>query len=106
MSKESVLADPEVIHQIVSKNALRLVGGATAIYGGTCPFCGRERAFVLWADKCIYRCYWCGCDGRFTRSPERNMELKRAAVAKLEQGEHESHLYVRAPRNERSVNHV
>jgi Zn ribbon nucleic-acid-binding protein len=70
--------DSEVIRSIIARNGLTLLGMSGAIYGGNCPFCGRERSFTLWSEKGVYRCFWCGCDGRFVMSPERAAEEHRA----------------------------
>lgn len=69
--------DAMMIESIIIRNKLKLLGHSEAIYGGACPLCGRESSFTIWADKAIYRCFWCGCDGRFVITPERSAELER-----------------------------
>ena len=69
--------DPQMIDKLISRNGLSKLGMSKGIYGGTCPFCGRERSFTLWSDSGIYRCYWCGCDGRFVMTPERMAEERQ-----------------------------
>ena len=77
MTKCSSRIDGEMIDHRIHRNGLHKMDLSNSIYGGTCPFCGRERAFCLWSEKGDYRCYWCGCDGRFVATPERTMEMRR-----------------------------
>jgi len=79
--------DKEMVIKIIDRNRLRKLGMTTHIYGGDCPFCGHEKTFCLWEDKGTYRCYWCGCDGRFVVTPERTLEEQRLMKAKLESSE-------------------
>ena len=72
-----------MINELITRNSLRRLDMTNQIFGGTCPFCGREKSFCLWADKGEYRCYWCGCDGRFVMTPERTVELRRKKRAML-----------------------
>jgi hypothetical protein len=37
----------------------------------------------VWADKGNFRCFWCGADGRFVPSPEREAEKRKAERARL-----------------------
>lgn len=69
--------DDEMIRSIIARNGLAKLGMSAAIFGGNCPFCGHERSFTLWSEKGVYRCFWCGCDGRFVMSPERAAEGRR-----------------------------
>lgn len=79
--------DQEMIDKLVVRNALVPLQLTKTIFGGTCPFCGRQNSFVLWTEKGQFRCYYCGCDGRFVRSPERELEERRLLKAKLERSE-------------------
>jgi Zn ribbon nucleic-acid-binding protein len=75
-----------MVKHIIERNALLRLGMSEAIYGGSCPFCGHAQSFTLWAEKGVYRCFWCGCDGRFVLSPERTAEEKakrKAALAEM-----------------------
>lgn len=64
-------SDVEMMASLIERNGLKLAPTSEAVYLGDCPFCGHEKTFTLWADKAIFRCFWCGCDGRFVISPER-----------------------------------
>jgi Zn ribbon nucleic-acid-binding protein len=75
--------DREMVKSIIERNRLAQLGMSEAIYGGDCPFCGRARTFTLWAEKGVYRCFWCGCDGRFVPAPERAAEDKAKRKARL-----------------------
>lgn len=66
-----------IIKQLIERNSLRLLDHAEAVYGGSCPMCGEEKSFILWADKAKYRCFWCGCDGKYAPTPERVAEARR-----------------------------
>lgn len=69
--------DRAMIDKLIVRNGLRTLDLTKHIYGGDCPFCGHEKSFILWEEKGQYRCYWCGCDGRFVRTPERDLEERR-----------------------------
>lgn len=69
--------DQAMIDKLIVRNGLRTLDMSKNIYGGGCPFCGHEKSFMLWATKGAYRCFWCGCDGRFVRTPERALEEQR-----------------------------
>jgi Zn ribbon nucleic-acid-binding protein len=73
--------DPDMVEEIIKRANLSLIGGSEAIFGGTCPLCGKEKSFTLWAAKGTFRCFWCGADGRFIISPEREAEKRRRARA-------------------------
>jgi len=75
--------DVRIIAELIERNKLGLIPTATAIYHGDCPFCGHPRTFTLWADKGVYRCFWCGCDGRFVQTPERTAATREAERKKL-----------------------
>jgi hypothetical protein len=77
MTKCLTRIDHEMIQSLITRNKLTRLGMSKSMYGGTCPFCGRERSFCLWSEKGDYRCYWCGCDGRFVATPERMAEARR-----------------------------
>jgi Zn ribbon nucleic-acid-binding protein len=77
------LSDPEMITRLIERNSLTLLGKSDGIFGGNCPFCGHERSFTIWADKGLFRCFWCGADGRFVPSPEREAERRKEKRAKL-----------------------
>lgn len=76
--------DGEMIAEIVTRNNLRVLDMSQSIHGGDCPFCGHPRSFCLWSDKGNFRCYWCGCDGRFVRTPEREAEKRAKHQAYLD----------------------
>ena len=71
--------DLETIDRIIERNALSRLGLSKGMFAGDCPFCGHPKAFVLWRDSGNYRCYFCGCDGRFVRAPERSLMKEREA---------------------------
>ncbi len=75
--------DPEMVQELIDRHNLQMLNMSQVIHGGTCPFCGQERTFALWADKGTFRCYHCGCDGRFVRTPERAaaVKAKRQAIS-------------------------
>ena len=76
--------DQAMIDKLIVRNKLRPLDMSKHIFGGDCPFCGHAKTFCLWEDKGTYRCYWCGCDGRFVVTPERTLEEQRLMRAKLE----------------------
>lgn len=79
--------DAEIVAELVERNILQLVPTSEAVYLGDCPFCGHRRSFTLWAGKAVFRCFWCGCDGRFVASPERLAEeLRKRRMALAEMG--------------------
>jgi Zn ribbon nucleic-acid-binding protein len=75
--------DRGMIDKIIVRNKLQKIDLSNHIYGGDCPFCGRAKSFCLWEEKGTFRCYWCGCDGRFVRTPERELEERNLLKAKL-----------------------
>jgi Zn ribbon nucleic-acid-binding protein len=77
------LSDPDMINHLIERNSLARLGMSASIYGGDCPFCGHERSFTIWADKGVFRCFWCGADGRFVPCPEREAEKRQAKRDKL-----------------------
>jgi Zn ribbon nucleic-acid-binding protein len=87
ISNVGSVVDTMMIESIIVRNHLHLLGQSEAIYGGICPLCGMESSFTLWADKGIYRCFWCGCDGRFVMTPERNAELRKRILEETGVGE-------------------
>jgi Zn ribbon nucleic-acid-binding protein len=74
--------DVEVMTLVIQHSDLHKLAHSEFIYAGNCPFCGHEKSFVLWRNKAAYRCFWCGCDGRFVRTPERELERKKREQAK------------------------
>jgi hypothetical protein len=82
-SAASSHVDSEVIDQLIAHNGLTQLGMSKAMYGGNCPFCGAERCFTLWALTGAFRCFQCGCDGRFVRTPERSFAKKEAERKRL-----------------------
>jgi uncharacterized protein (DUF983 family) len=76
------VVDVAMILELIARNGLVQLGMSNAIYGGDCPFCGHTRCFTLWATKGEFRCFHCGADGKFVRTPERTAELKAAEVVK------------------------
>jgi hypothetical protein len=82
--------DQAMMDKIIVRNGLRTLDMAKYIFAGDCPFCGHKKSFILWQDKGTYRCYWCGCDGRFVRTPERELEERNLLKAKLEANEEQN----------------
>lgn len=78
--------DNNIIKQHIARNGLQLLEQAAAVYGGDCPMCGQSHSYILWADKGKYRCFWCGCDGRFAPTPERVAEARRILAESKELG--------------------
>lgn len=87
LSGAKTVVDPEMINKIIVRNGLSPLGKSEQIFGGPCPLCGHIGSFVVWADKAIYRCFYCGCDGRFVTTPERYAEQRTALRAKLSMSE-------------------
>lgn len=83
LSSTAAHVDREMVKSIIERNGFQRLGMSEAIYGGDCPMCGHARTFTLWADKGNFRCFWCGADGRFVPSPEREAEKRRAKRAML-----------------------
>lgn len=79
--------DQVMIDKIIVRNSLTPLQLTKTIFGGACPFCGHAKTFVLWSERGQYRCYFCGCDGRFVRSPERELEERKLLKARLEASE-------------------
>jgi hypothetical protein len=82
-SSTAAHVDREMVKSIIERNSLKRLGMSESIFGGDCPFCGHDRSFTIWADKGNFRCFWCGADGRFVPSPEREAEKRKAERAKL-----------------------
>lgn len=83
-SRAKGIVDKDIIDQLIARNKLRKMDMSKTLYGGDCPFCGQEKCFMIWSEKGSYRCFLCGCDGRFVPSPERLLEKPKQEGAPIE----------------------